>query len=183
MKPIEAFLKLFGNVTVSQIVVWVLAIGFIITIGLKLYREIENWFKKKHEREEATLKLKIEKETREKQRDENVQKCLTAIENFGDFVTNSEKIHETLDGQIGELKKRLDEYDRQTKKREMNKIRNTLLQLYRQHTNLEINPNQTWTKLDSDTFWALAEEYEESGGNGVMKNEVFPAMRKLRIVG
>lgn len=183
MKPIEAFLELFGNVTVSQIVVWVLAIGFIITIGLKLYKEIENWFNKKHERDEAALKLKIEKENREKQRDENVQKCLDAIEGFGDFVTNSEKIHETLVGEIGELKKRLDESDRQTKKREMSKIRNTLLQLYRQHANLETNPKQTWTKLESDTFWSLAEEYEESGGNGVMKNEVFPAMRKLRIIG
>lgn len=178
MKPIEAFLEVFGDVTVSQIVIWGLAILFIIKAG----KEISKWFDEKHRREEEKLKLEIEKDNRDKQRDADIKTCLDAISKFDTFVENSEKIHKTFVDEIGEVKKKLEKSEEDTKKREMNKTRNTLLQSYRHHINPETNPKQTWTKLEADTFWALAGDYEKDGGNGEMHNEVFPAMRKLRIV-
>ena len=178
MKPIEAFLEIFGDVTVSQIVIWGLAILFIIKAG----KEISKWFDEKHRREEEKLKLEIDKDNRDKQRDADIKKCLEETAKYPEYRKQSLEIQDKLTTELRGLRDRIDEIEEINKKREQSKLRNTLLQHYRHYTNPETNPSMVWTKLESDTFWALANEYEATGGNGEMHNEVFPAMRKLRIV-
>ena len=155
----------------------------------KTLEEINKWFDEKHRREEAKLRIEIEKDNRDKQRDVDIKKCLEQIgkcneetAKYPEYRKQSLEIQEQLTGDIQGLRKRLDEIEEGNKKREQSKLRNTLLQHYRHYTNAETNPSLSWTRLESDTFWALANEYEAAGGNGTMHEEVFPAMRKLLIV-
>jgi hypothetical protein len=57
-----------------------------------------------------------------------------------------------------------------------------LLQNYRYYTSTIQNPSQSWTRMESEAFWELFREYEETGGDGYMHTEVQPAMERLLIV-
>jgi hypothetical protein len=78
--------------------------------------------------------------------------------------------------------KRLIEMEEQNKKRERNKLRDRLLQNYRYYTNIETNPSQTWTEMESEVFWEMFKDYEEAGGNGYMHSTVLPEMERLIVV-
>ena len=69
-----------------------------------------------------------------------------------------------------------------SKKRENNKLRNTLLQNYKYYTDKTKNPLQAWTKMESEAFWDLFGDYEDMGGNGYMHTEVQSKMQLLTVV-
>ena len=69
-----------------------------------------------------------------------------------------------------------------SKKRELNKLYDTLLQSYNYYTNKEKNPMQAWTKMESKAFWDLFTDYEDMGGDGYMHTVVQPAMLLLTVI-
>ena len=77
---------------------------------------------------------------------------------------------------------RLEEIEKQNKKRECSKLRDMLLQNYRYYTSKTQNPSQSWTRMESEAFWELFREYEEAGGNGYMHSVVQPEMERLTII-
>ena len=83
---------------------------------------------------------------------------------------------------LEEHTKRLEKMEADSKKRELNKLRNTLLQNYKYYTSTDKNPLQAWTKMESEAFWDLFCDYEDMGGNGYMHSEVMPAMQLLTVV-
>jgi hypothetical protein len=77
---------------------------------------------------------------------------------------------------------RFDHMEEQNKKRECSKLRDMLLQNYRYYTNINQNPSQSWTRMESEAFWELFREYEEAGGNGYMHTVVQLEMERLLVV-
>lgn len=170
MTGLDQFLETFGNITISQVVMVVLSIVFVVLV----YKKFRDYLIKKHE---------IEKE-----RDVEIKECLTAVRKYPEYRQQSIKIQELLEGEIQELRsmqqentERLLRMEEQDKRRECNKLRDMLLQNYRYYTNKERNPSQSWSKMEAEAFWELFRDYEELGGDGYMHTEVQPAMQRLAV--
>lgn len=168
MTGLDEFLKTFGDITISQVVMVVLSIVFIVLV----YRKFRDYLIKKHELDTA--------------RDEEIKECLTAVRKYPEYRQQSIKIQELLEGEIQELRKmqedtteRLMRMEEQDHRRECNKLRDMLLQNYRYYTNKDRNPSQSWSKMEAEAFWELFRDYEELGGDGYMHTEVQPAMERL----
>lgn len=178
MTGMNEFLSIFGDFSVSQLVWFILATVFVIS-GYKKFRD-----------------YLIEKHQDEQKKDAKINQALAATEKYPEYRQQSLDIQKQLNGEIQQLRQnqeslsviqnkiieRLDKMEERTLQRDKNKLRDTLLQNYRYYTNKDTNPSQSWTRVESETFWALYQDYEESGGNGHMHTDVAPAMRKLRIV-
>ena len=67
-------------------------------------------------------------------------------------------------------------------KRDRNNLRDRLLQMYRYYTNEKTNSSHSWTRMESEVFWELFNDYEEAGGDGFMHTIVQPAMNSLEII-
>lgn len=196
MKGLEEFLALFGGITVSQIVTFIMAIVFIIFCC----KQAKKYFNEK-------IKVQNERAQAEKKKDEELKEALCAVRKYPEYRQQSIKIQELLEGQIQDTrqqaikmqelleeeiqelraliqddKQRLIHMEEQEKRRECNKLRDMLLQNYRYYTNKEQNPSQSWTIMESEAFWELFRDYEDLGGNGYMHTEVLPAMERLIIV-
>lgn len=196
MKGLDEFLKLFGDITVSEIVTAIFAIVFMFFI----YKQVKKYFDEK-------IKTQNEKAQIEKKRDADIQEALTAVRKYPEYRKQSIKMQELLESEIQETrqqsikiqslleeeiqelrlmiqedKKRIARVEEQEKERECNKLRDILLQNYRYHTNKERNPNQTWTQMEAEAFWAIFKDYEALGGNGYMHTHVQPAMERLIVI-
>ena len=160
----DSFLKLFGNYTVADAVTVILVIVFIYGI----YNKIKPCIKNKFNRGERMNDI---------------------VENYQEWRQQSINIQKQLSDAIDELKlgqernsKRLEQIDSDNKKREINRLRDRLLQSYRYYTSSEKNPMHAWSEMESDVFWSIFADYEGLGGNGHMHTEVQPEMRRLIVV-
>lgn len=178
MRGLDEFLELFGDITISQIVKVIFAIVFMFLI----YKQIKQYIQGKINEQNMRIAA-------EKQRDSDIQEALTAVRKYPEYREQSIKIQELLEGEIQELrtmieedKKRIAQVEEQEKRRECNKLRDTLLQHYRFYTNKEKNPSQSWTNMEAEAFWELFRDYEDLGGDGYMHTEVQPAMERLTVV-
>lgn len=167
----QEFLKLFGDITVLNVVEIILAGVFLFFI----YKKIRDYLIKKHDAD--------------KKRDEELKEALEAVRKYPEYRQQSIKIQQLLEGEIQELRtmqeesmNRLMQMEEQTERRERNKLRDRLLQNYRYYTNKESNPSQSWTRMESEAFWELFRDYEDAGGDGYVHSEVQPAMERLTII-
>lgn len=140
-----------------------------------VYKKVQQYFVQTHEEQ--------------KKRDEQLQEALNATRKYPEYRQQSLDIQKRLEQDISSLKttqeenlKRLIQIEETTKRRERNKIRDTLLRSYRYYTNPQTNPSQTWTRMESEAFWDLFKEYEEADGDGYMHTEVQPAMNLLTVL-
>lgn len=171
MTGLNEFVKLFGEITVANIIEIVLACVF----GFFVYRKIKDCLIKTHE---AELK-----------RDEQLNEALQAVRKYPEYRQQSIKIQQLLENQIQELRKMQEEHtkrllqmEEQTKRRERNKLRDRILQNYRYYTNKDTNPLQSWTRMEAEAFWELFRDYEDAGGDGYVHSEVQPAMERLSVI-
>ena len=178
MKYLDEFLAVFGDVTISQIVTWLMAFGFLYL----LYKEL----KKFNDAKIAERQQKLEEEKAQKKK---IDEAWCVTQKYPAYHQESIDIRDGLKKEIKEMRddfaiilKRLDDMEAQNKKRECSKLRDMLLQNYRYYTSEQQNPSQSWTRMEAEAFWELFREYEEAGGNGYMHTEVQPAMERLIVV-
>lgn len=171
MNGLDAFLNVFGDITVLQVVEIFLAAGCVYV----LYKRIK--------------KVLIEQHEAQKLKDEQLKEALDGVHKYPEYRQQSVEIQQELQRDIQELRdtqqkiiERLTDMEEQKKRRERNKLRDLLLQNYRYYTNVETNPSQSWSKMEAEAFWELFSDYEDMGGNGYMKSDVMPAMQKLIVI-
>lgn len=181
----EQFLQTFGDITLSKIITIILAIVFLWGI----YKQIKKFLDNKK-------KVLIEKHEAEKIKDEQLQKVLEEVNKYPQYREQSRQIQkqfrEEIDG-VKESQQRLAESQQEIiesikdmrqkqEKRERNKLRDKLVQLYRYYTDKERNPEQTWTRMESEAFWELFRDYEDMNGDGYIHTVVQPAMNLLKVI-
>ena len=185
MTGLEEFLNLFGDITIEAIVGFILAIIFCIGV----YSQIKKYLEKKKI-------ILIEKHESEKSKDEQLQKVMEQVNNYPKYREQSRQIQQEFRQEIDELKNSqaavattqkeiqisLRDMQEKQERLERNKLRDTLLKSYRYYTDKTRNPEQIWTKMESEAFWDLFGEYEDRGGNGYIHTVVQPAMNLLKIV-
>lgn len=131
----------------------------------------------------------IQEYEKNKERDRKLQIALDAIDQYPKYRQQSIEIQQHLEGEIQELRKsqqentqRLVEMEETSKRRELNKLRDRLIESYQYYTDPKRNPELCWTRMEAEAFWELFKDYEEDGGNGYIHSVVQPAMNLLRIV-
>lgn len=167
----EAFLNVFGKLTVANVVQIVLAVAFLIYVGKK----IRDYLIKRYEAEQR--------------KDEQLHEALESVRKYPEYRKQSIAIQQKLEGEIQSIRKsqeesvkRLDEMEKDTKRRERNKLRDRLLQNFRYFTSKEKNPLQAWTRMEAEAFWELFKDYEDVDGDGYVHSEVQPAMNLLEVI-
>lgn len=171
MTGFDEFTKLFGEISVLNVIELLLAGVFLYLI----YKKVRDHLIKVHESE--------------KKRDEQLHEALEAVRKYPEYRRQSVQIQQKLESEIQALRKsqeenmeRLVAMEELTKRRERNKLRDRLLQNYRFYTNPETNPSMSWTRMESEAFWELFRDYEDAGGNGYVHTEVLPAMERLTVI-
>ena len=178
MSGMEEFLSIFGNITILQVVQFVLAVVFVILV----YRQVKKYFQRKITEQNKRAAI-------DEQRDKQLKEALDSVHQYPKYRQQSLEIQEKLQAQIEslnqaqqELNKRMSEMEESADRRERNKLRDLLLQNYRHYINPETNPSHSWTAMEAETFWELFRDYEAAGGNGYIHTEVLPAMQLLTVV-
>lgn len=178
MKYLEQFLAVFGDITLSELVTFALAIFFLYAI----YKEIKKF-------NDAKIKEQQQKAEEEKAQKKKIDEAWNVAQKYPEYHQESIDIRNGLKKEIQEIRvyidtmmKRFEEIEEQNKKRECSKLRDMLLQNYRYYTNEKQNPSKSWTRMESEAFWELFNEYEEAGGNGYMHTVVQPEMERLLVV-
>lgn len=171
MGNLDAFLGVFGEMTIAQFVMLVSAIIFLWAV----YKKVSEYLMKKHD-------LAQEK-------DAQLKEALDAAKKYPEYRQQSIKIQEHLEDEIQvlgakflELAERLTKVEEQNKKKERNKLRDILIERHRYYTDVERNPSQSWTVMESEAFWELFRDYEEAGGNDYMHTHVQPEMQRLKVI-
>lgn len=171
MTGLEEFLQFFGGVTVSKII----AFGFAIFFCWKIYQQIKKFLDNKKE-------ILIKKYEAEKEKDKQLKTALEEVSKYPQYREQSRQIQREFREEIDGIKEILKDMQEKQERRERNKLRDKLLQSYRYYTNEERNPNQTWTRMESEAFWELFRDYEDMNGDGYMHTVVQPAMNLLKII-
>lgn len=168
MGNLNAFLKVFGDITILHVVEVLCAIAFLYFV----YKKVSTFLIQQYELQ--------------KEKDAQLKEALTGVRKYPEYRQQSIEIQNELKGDIRELKEtqkmiieHLNAIEEERKRRERNKLRDLLLQNYRYYTNKETNPAQSWSRMEAEAFWELFRDYDAAGGNGYMHSEVLPAMERL----
>lgn len=178
MTGMDEFNQLFGGITLSQIILLGMAGAFL----LGIWRAVKVYLDKRY-------KAKQEKDEAEKERNEQLKTALDAVGKYPEYRQQSIKIQHELQEEMRSLRetleintKRIETMEETQKRESRNRLRDILLERHRYYTDPQRNPDQSWTRGESETFWALYGDYERAGGNGYMHSDVQPDMNRLRIV-
>ena len=170
-KIMEAFLELFGDISISNLILIISSLGFI----YMTYQKIQ--------------KIIIDNHEKEKARNEQLQKALDAISMYPKYrqqsISMQAELQKTIDDLakgVQEIKNKQEQIDEEKKQRELNRLRDSLLQSYHYYTNVEKNPLQAWSEMEKEAFNSLFKDYENLGGDGYMHGTVQPAMERLRMI-
>lgn len=164
MNEQDAFLALVGGITVSDILILILGLGYILPRLKKAWYWLRDYFHGIDRKEQASQN--IENLEHQYQKGQEERKAL-------------QKQIETLQTQIQSVLNKLNTMEESRKEKDLNKLCNLLIQSYQYYTSEEKNPMQAWTQMESAAFWALFKDYEDTGGDGYMHQEVQPAMNRL----
>ena len=171
MKGLEQFLNVFGNITVLNVVEFVLAVLFI----LYIWKTTKNHINAQHDAEQK--------------RDAELQEALDGVRMYPKYREQSLEIQRELESKFDtvyaiceNIIDRLDKMEEARRNSKRKELQADLLQSYRLFTDPAKNPMQAWTEMEANSFWEQFSEYEENGGNGHMHTVVQPAMNKLMVI-
>ena len=171
LQGFDEFISTFGHITIADVALVLVALGFIIAI----YKKFNDYLMKKHDAAQA--------------KDAQLKEALESVQKYPEYRQQSVEIQQHLEHEISDLKtvlhevcERLTKLEEQNKKKERNKLRDVLLERYRYYTNKDKNPSQTWTVMEAEAFWELFRDYEDAGGDGYMHTVVQPEMERLTVV-
>lgn len=158
-------IELFGNIPLSTVVTFFLAVAAIVGILVKIYKVLV----KTHDEFQAKEEL------------------INTVSNDLKFLKESqEEMQDSINYLIEEqqnIKNRQEDIESKTKERDKNTLRDRLLQSFRYYTNTEKNPMGAWSEMEKEVFDKLFSDYEALDGNGFMHTVVQPAMEKLDVIG
>lgn len=167
----DEFIKLFGHITVGNIITLTLACVFL----YKIYTKIRVFFVNK-----------AEDDMRHKQ---EILDMIDAVKELTKDRTEMLENQKAMQTQLVQLcsaqqanSERLTHLETNINNRERNKLRDRIIQSYRYYTSNQHNPLQQWTKMEASAFWSLFDDYETIGGNGYVHSVVQPAMQSLEVI-
>lgn len=182
MKADEAFLSIFGDLTILHVVEFLFAMYFIIRISIDVIKFINQ----KHDEEQ--------------QKTADLAEALAGVRQMPKYRADSMSIrgqleqkitdvHDEMNDKFNEVEKKfsavmdkLCTFEEEQKKREKSRIRDLLIQSYNLYANEVRNPMLKWSEMEYSNFMALYQDYVDLGGNSFIQTHVKPAMDALIVV-
>lgn len=176
MNGFEQFMETFGGVTLGTVAIIVIAIIFI----YRGYKKFSNYLIEKHDAEKRHL--------------EELREALEGVRKYPEYREQSHKIqvalqsdikainvkYETLAKDFKTLTDKFEDMEERARKKDLSLLKDKIIERYKYYTDPEINPTQTWNKMEAESFWELFNEYEARGGNGYLHSDVQPKMMALK---
>ena len=172
MNLYDAFIQVFGDVTLLEIVLC----GGAVLFMLAMYKKFSDHIVKKHDEEqERDAKLEEAYDGVHNRYPEYRQQSLQIQK---DLTARMDSMGAAIDGLVQSLANMKEVTDR----RDRSRLKDRLLQAYRYYTNEDSNPSHTWTNMEAEAFWDMFSDYEDAGGDGFMHTTVQPEMQKLKVI-
>lgn len=180
----DFLIKLFGDIPLSTAIIFIAAITFIITVGVKSYKLIVNYHDELQEKDRTLIGLQVDVKTvKEKQAEwEDSMATKEELKVLIEKNLNIEKVLKDILETQKNIAKKQDVFEKETRTQTMNRLRDRLLQSYRYYTSEEKNPLKAWSEMEKEAFNSLFKDYENLGGNGYMHSSVEPAMAALEVI-
>lgn len=182
MKPEEAFINMFGDLTILHVVEFFFAMYFIIRISIDVIKFIN----KKHDEEQQKSADLAEALAGVRQMPNYRQQSIQIQGQLEQKITN---VHDEMNNKFDDVAnkfdavmERLNAMDADNKKRARNRIREELMQGHRMFTDPIKNPMKAWSSLEHDSWFAQYEDYLECHGNGDMQYRICPEMNNLEVI-
>ena len=152
---------------------------FITLIGIKAVISLVEWFinkfgietkyvKAKRKEHELLINTAQELTDLKNAHEESVKQSIKHDQMIKEDISN---LADTVNG-IADTLSDMQKRENETKVKE---LKSSLVRYYNKYKDIG-----EWSKLESDAFWDLFNEYENRGGNGFVHTIVEPAMRELR---
>lgn len=174
----DELLQIFGKIPLSDVIIFIAAMGFLVTIGMKVYKIIVSGHDAIQEKE--NLLEQLQKDIKE------IKDNPTVTREEWKILKNKQDSLESVLNEILKTQKILAEkqenFEAENKAHNLNKLRDRLIQSYRYYTSEEKNPLKAWSEMEQEAFNNLFEDYETLGGNGFMHSTVAPAMSALEVI-
>lgn len=165
------FMEVFGGVSLGAVAM----IGAALFFVWKIYKKVQEGI--------------IEHYEKQKKSTEELQKAVEAISQYPAYRQQSLEKQKEIQATLTELKAsvkhletRLNDLENEKNKRELNKLRESLIYNYRYYTNKEKNPMLAWSEMEKEAFYNSFVDYENLGGDGFMHSVVQPAMDNLHVI-
>ena len=182
MSAEEAFLSIFGDLTILHVVEFLFAMYFIIRVSMDAIKFIN----KKHDEEQqksadlAEALKGVRAMPAYRQQSLQIQGQLEQkITDVHDEMNNK---FEEVEKKFGAVMDKLCTFEENQKKREKSRIRDLLIQSYNLYANEVRNPMLKWSEMEYSNFMALYQDYVDLGGNSFIQTHVKPAMDALIVV-
>ena len=189
MKAEEAFLSIFGDLTILHMVEFLFAMYFIIRVSMDAIKFIN----KKHDEEQQKTadlaealdgvrqmpKYRADSIKIQGQLEQKIVDVHNEMNNKFDDVSNK---FDDVANKFDAVMNRLNAMDAENKKRARNRIREELMQGHRMFTDPIKNPMKAWSSLEHDSWFSRFEDYLDCGGNGDMQYRICPEMNNLDII-
>jgi hypothetical protein len=158
LKFLDEFLAVFGDITIADAIVFILACVFL----LGIYNQVKKYVDSKMNEQKQEAVAEQQRAEEEKELKKKIEESYNVTQKYPVYHQESIDIRDALNKEIQEIRsgldammKRFEEIEEQNKKRECSKLRDMLLQNYRYYTNIQQNPSQSWTRMESEAFWEL----------------------------
>lgn len=174
----DALLQVIGGLDVSGIILVLSALIFIYKCYDKVSKTIIQHYEEERKRNEQMKDMMQEIARYPQYR----QQSIDIQHRWEDIIANVEKTIQEVSERQEQLLERINQLENKMFERELNKLRDRLVQSYKYYTNKDNNPRQAWTELEKEAFMKLFKDYEEMGGNGYMHSVVLPDMETLEVI-
>ena len=170
MDGFNEFAQTIGKIPLFWVITAIIGVWFIINLIIKVWHKIS----------EISLQLV--------QKKEEIKKAMEISDKYTTLKTECNTTHselresiETLSEKIDILTDEIQSVEKDRRERDLNKLRDRLIDIYLRYGVTERNPEKKWNKLESESFWSLFKDYEKLGGDGYIHQIVEPAMRVLTV--
>lgn len=170
MNGFNEFAQTIGKIPLFWAVTIIIGIWFIINTSIKAWHKVS------------------EINIQSVQKKEEIKKAVEISDKYTVLETECNSTHNELRDSIEMLSKKMDiltaeiqSVEKDRRERDLNKLRDRLIDIYLRYGTVERNPEKKWNKLEAESFWSLFEDYEKLGGDGYMHQIVEPAMRVLTV--
>lgn len=171
----SAFVEFFGGLTLSSVVTFIVAISFIIGCVIKLYKFIV----KNHDLQQEKNQVLKDIQVKLAEITTNQEKLETTMKTFTSKQQDLEEGLALISEQQELLAEQQKKFENTYKEKNVNKLRELLIQNYNYYYNENTNPLRMWTSLEKESFNKLLKDYEAADGNGYIHSHVVPDLSTL----
>ena len=189
---LELVLQAFGGLNFGSVIVFIAAFVIVGMCFVKAYKLICKFHDEIQGKQVSFEKVLEDNKVFEKEI-KNIQPLIADLTTeLKDTKETISKISDTQDYIVKEMKtltetqnnlsKQVNDFEKDIRSQNLNRLRDRLLQIHRYYSNTDKNPLQAWTTMEKEAYDKLFADYEKLGGDGFMHSVVEPEMNSLDVI-